>query len=379
MSISRRSLPHAPPQADRVVGLDLMRALAILMVLFSHWTSHFGGWFLFPVTPVVDKIGDTGVEIFFALSGFLIGRILIGIAMNRPGWRDYGVFMIRRAMRTLPLYFVWLTLLLCLFPPRYDFSVTALRFATLTQNFISDMPADYYFVVTWSLTIEEWFYLLFGFSFIFLTRTLGDRRALTLCLGVFLLTPLVLRLWYHYRGPLVFFRIDEIAYGVLMALSYSNQNWLFRHPWATLTAGLALIGAALTDTLPLPDSLIVPLTSNAEVIGGALCLPAALKLNHVAGWLEAPIRWIAARSYALYLMHLTILVDLVERQVLGLGQLSPVGCAELAILLPFPLAELSYRFLEMPILRRRPPQRRLAYRTAIEMDLVPSSGRAPAA
>ena len=369
----------APLHADRVLGLDLMRALAILMVLTSHWTGHFGTWFSFRVAPVVDKIGDTGVELFFALSGFLIGRILVGIAANRPEWRDYGIFMVRRAMRTLPLYFAWLALLLCAFPPRHDLLVTALRFATLTQNLISDMPADYYFVVTWSLTIEEWFYLLFGLSLVLLTRTLGDRRALILCLGAFLAAPLALRLAYHDRGPLVFFRIDEIAYGVLMAFSYLKQNWLFRHPGATLAAGLTLIGLALTDTLPLPDSLVVPLTSNAEVIGGALCLPAALRLTQFNAWLEAPIRWVAARSYALYLMHLTILADLAERQFLELGRLSPLGCAALAILLPFPLAELSYRLLEMPVLRRRPLQRRMAHRPAAGIAVAPSSGPVPAA
>jgi peptidoglycan/LPS O-acetylase OafA/YrhL len=56
----------------------------------------------------VDFVGDTGVEIFFALSGFLIGRILIGIAGARPAWSDLLVFLVRRAMRTLRCIFsVW--------------------------------------------------------------------------------------------------------------------------------------------------------------------------------------------------------------------------------------------------------------------------------
>ena len=113
--------------------------------------------------------------------------------------------------------------------------------------------------------------------------------------------------------------------------------------------------------------------SNAEVIGGALCLPAALRLTQVNARLRAPIQSAAEQSYALYLMHLTILVDLVERQVFEPGWLSPSGCAALAILLPFPLPELLYRLLVVPILRRRPPQRRLAHRAAVGIGIPPSS------
>jgi peptidoglycan/LPS O-acetylase OafA/YrhL len=352
------SLSPPPSSHGRCLGLDLLRATAVLMVLVSHWTSHFGYWFGVHVPVVVDALGDTGVEIFFALSGFLIGRILIGIAATRPGWSDYGVFMIRRAMRTLPLYFLWLAILLCVFPPRQDFVVTALRFMTLTQNLVADMPPDYYYVVTWSLTIEEWFYLLFGASLIFLSRQLGGSRALPWCLALFMLAPLLLRLGYHERGALVFFRIDEIAYGVLMARLYVNQSRIYRDPWLPLTAGLTLIGTALSGMLPLPASVVVPLTSNAEVIGGALCLPAALRLAKATWWFEAPVRWIAARSYALYLIHLTILVDIAETRLFEPGLMSALGCAVIAVTVPLVLAELSYRFLEEPVLRLRPRQNR---------------------
>lgn len=226
-------MPPIHVTTGRNLGLDLLRASAVLMVLVSHWSGHFGYWFDFHVPAVMDIVGDTGVEIFFALSGFLIGRILIGIVSARPGWRDYYIFMVRRAVRTLPLYFVWLAMLLCVFPPAQDGIVTALRFLTLTQNFLTEMPADYYFAVTWSLTIEEWFYLLFGAMLIILSRQTGGRRALPWCLGIFMLVPLALCLFYMERRPLVFFRIDEIAYGVLMARLYLDRNRLFRLPWLT--------------------------------------------------------------------------------------------------------------------------------------------------
>jgi peptidoglycan/LPS O-acetylase OafA/YrhL len=340
----------------RFLGLDLLRAIAILMVLLNHWTSHFGYWFGFHVPAVVDALGDTGVEIFFALSGFLIGRILIGIVGVRPTWGDFQVFMVRRAMRTLPLYFLWLVLLLTVFPPTQDVVTTTLRCLTLSQNLFANMPADYFFAVTWSLAIEEWFYLLFGGLLVILAGRIGGSRALFWSLASFIAGPLLLRLFYQERGPLVFLRIDEIAYGVVMARLYLDGSRIFRQPWIPLAAGLACFAVALSDALPLPEGLRVALTSNLEVIGGALCLPAALRLSHLPAWLDVPVRWLAGRSYALYLMHLTILVDVVERYLVEPGLLPPLAAAIIAVIVPFPLADLSYRCLEAPMLRLRPRQ-----------------------
>jgi peptidoglycan/LPS O-acetylase OafA/YrhL len=246
--------------------------------------------------------------------------------------------------------------LLCVFPPRVDAVTTVLRYLTLTQNLISDMPADYYFVVTWSLTIEEWFYLLFGALVIMSSRRMGGRRALPWCLAMFMLLPLALRLWYGERGALVILLIDENAYGVLMARLYVDGSRLFRWPLLTLAAGVSLLAVALGGVLPLPERWAVPMTSNLEVAGGALCLPAALLLSRAAWWIERPVRWLAARSYALYLMHLTILVDVVEVRVLEAGWMPAAGCVVLAVVAPFPLAALSYRWLEAPLLRLRPGQ-----------------------
>ncbi len=335
-------------QPGRVLGLDLLRSMAIMLVLISHWSGHFGYWLGVPMPPLADFLGDLGVDLFFALSGFLIGRILLDIVAARPAWRDFRAFLIRRAMRTLPLYFVWLAVLLAVFPPHQDGLTTALRFLSLTQNLLAPMPPDYYFAVTWSLTVEEWFYLLFGGGLVFLARHLGGAWALVLCLAVFIIGPLLLRLTQDGGHGLVFFRIDEIAYGVAMARLFVNRHLVFRCPSRMLSLGLGLIAAAAF----LPDAL----THNASVLGCALCLPAASRLTRAARWIEAPVRWIAARSYALYIVHLTVLVDVAEQMLWEKGGLAAVLCALLAIVLPFLLAELSYRFLEAPILRLRPHQ-----------------------
>ena len=89
LPVNLRPPAQSPP--GHSFGLDLMRATAVLLVLISHWAGHFGHWLDVRVPAIMETLGDTGVEIFFALSGFLIGRILIGIAGSNPGWRDFCV------------------------------------------------------------------------------------------------------------------------------------------------------------------------------------------------------------------------------------------------------------------------------------------------
>jgi peptidoglycan/LPS O-acetylase OafA/YrhL len=83
------------------------------------------------------------------------------------------------------------------------------------------------------------------------------------------------------------------------------------------------------------------------------------RLSRTTAWLDAPVRWIAARPYALYLMYLTIQVDIAGNRLFEPGLLPAYGCVIVAVLLPFPLAELSYRLLEVPLLRLCPRQGRL--------------------
>ena len=353
----RHPSPSVPP-FDRVPGLDLMRAAAVLLVLASHWSGHLGPWFGVPVPRALAFAGDAGVDLFFALSGFLIGRILIGLVDPRPTWRGLGVFLARRAIRTLPLYFLWLALLLSVFPPTREAGATALRLATMTQNLLGPMPPDYYFAVAWSLAVEEWFYLLFGAALVLAARRIGGPPALAWCLAAFLLVPLALRLWCGGRPEMVVFRLDEIACGVLMARLSLRGGAPFRHPRISLALGLGLMGVAACAPAPVAGEWTwwAALLPNAVVAGGALCLPAALRLERAPAWFERPVRWLATRSYALYLIHLTILVDLVETGLWEPGLWPAPLCALLAVGLPFPLAELSYRFVETPLLRLRPRQ-----------------------
>ena len=135
---------------SRNFGLDLLRAIAILSVLISHSFYllpdpkkyigfTFGGWF--------------GVQLFFVLSGFLIGTIIINNYDNNFSFKSIQHFWMRRWLRTLPAYLFVITALMLIkqvFDYRYFFFLQGLI------NFNFDLlPAS------WSLCIEEWFYLLF--------------------------------------------------------------------------------------------------------------------------------------------------------------------------------------------------------------------------
>jgi peptidoglycan/LPS O-acetylase OafA/YrhL len=366
----RDRLPHA---SERNLGLDLVRAIAILMVLVAHWANNFAYWIGTHVDQHVFFAGDVGVELFFALSGFLIGRILLEIAQSAPSFHNYVIFMVRRWMRTLPLYALWLAVLFTFFPPAEHRRRLLLQFATLTQNLFHPMPPHWYFAVSWSLTVEEWFYLLFGLALI--GATLLSRRtkvAFWLTLALFLAGPLALRIgvadyarWDSELPKVVFFRIDEIAYGVLMARLYIRHSWLFRHPLPPLCAGLLLIGVAWSDRLPVPWSVMPILIHNATIIGCALCLPAALRLRRAPAWAAATVRMVSAQSYALYLMHETIMVDVVQAQLWGPGRLSAYPAMAVAVVLPFTLSWLSFRLFESPILALRPAQSSRGYGAAL--------------
>lgn len=150
----------------RNYGLDLVRFLAVSMVLVIHGIQE-----LFHIAiPYFWIIPPLGVELFFSLSGFLIGRILIK-KINQDSYSFFEIreFWVRRLLRILPLYltlyFIYLVFYnLFLYPVKFDFS-----YLFFLQNL---KTAPRFFGESWSLSIEEWFYLLvplliFCFYFIF--------------------------------------------------------------------------------------------------------------------------------------------------------------------------------------------------------------------
>ncbi len=219
-----------PEKNIRYVGLDLLRSMAVLFVLFSH-TNKYGMIGL--KRYVVSKyFGYAGVEFFFVLSGVLIGGILIRLFKDPevPLWQSLKLFWIRRWFRTLPnyylmliVYFVWASVIdkKLLFTDWYYW-----LYAVFLQNTFRFHPA--FFGPAWTLAVEEWFYLLFPMAIItaFLILRKRDSKIFLYPVLLFLFGSLLLRvLLFFTLNPsfgigfraMMPLRLDAIAMGVLFA------------------------------------------------------------------------------------------------------------------------------------------------------------------
>ncbi|HXB02127.1 MAG TPA: acyltransferase [Opitutaceae bacterium] len=217
--------PTHKPTELRINELDGLRGLAIGLVLLEHFifddlnlTNR--GWWMFYVRSLA--VGWYGVDLFFVLSGFLIGGILLD-QRNSP--RLARVFYARRALRIIPIYYVFLAVIFLRsahVPQTVSFAVYPLFLSNLAYA-----PAWLPLTVTWSLAVEEQFYLFAPWF----TRAVSPRKLPWILLSVWLggwivrfATSLTMRelpfIFYYTFTP---FRLDGLALGWLGA-------WLVRTP-----------------------------------------------------------------------------------------------------------------------------------------------------
>jgi peptidoglycan/LPS O-acetylase OafA/YrhL len=345
-----------PGGRGRNFGLDALRALAILMVLTAHDAGFVGIWAGHPAPIRLSLAGPFGVELFFVLSGYLIGNLLLDIAGRGPAMRDLAIFLVRRWMRTLPLYLLWLLVLLVLAPPAHRLAWHALHYATLTQNLTHGMPPSDFFAVSWSLTIEEWFYLLFALCAVGGVLVTGSRRFFWVAILGFLVLPALARwqvpLALDYGNSIektALLNLDSIARGVLVAALLRDRVIGLALAVPAAMTGVGLIAMVWSGHWPVSAQVFRTFVTSVIGLGWALCLPLMLRWERCLHWGGAVIGRVSLYSYGLYIVHFTILEHV--RGVFPAPLAVVVG-----IVLPFFLAAFSWHFLEAPILRLRPLQ-----------------------
>ncbi len=337
---------HAP-------GLDAVRAAAVLLVVASHACGY--GWSVYglPAPGWTGFMGGLGVQLFFALSGLLIGRILLGVA-DRPTPDAWLRFMCRRWGRTLPLFWTVLALMAVLSPPAAAVGSHVLRWGLMLLNLGHD-PEDEWFAVAWSLAVEEWFYLLAATALLAGCARWG-RAAVWPVVGAFLLVPLAAREaipGYGYHDGLL--SLDCIAYGVaLAALERRGCPGLFGRPRAAAAVGCLLILVAWwTYLVPGLHGAWLPTSPCLAEAGCCGLLVGALAVRRMPAVLARPSAAVALHSYSAYLVHLPVLALAAGAAKAGvpLAAAFALGLAGAAA-----AAHAGHALVEAPGMRLRPAQ-----------------------
>ena len=317
---------------NRLPGLDLLRALAIVWVMLFH-SFLVGG--LGPDVAWLSRYGWMGVDIFFVLSGFLIGcQVLTPLA--RGDDFSFGAFYSRRAYRILPAFVVVLAVYLA-FPALREAPGMApwWQFATFSVNLLVDYGTQQAFSHAWSLCVEEHFYLLFPALAWWLTRRPSAAKFVSLCV-LLVLAGIALRgsVWLHHSAldtPRNWFvediyyptwnRLDGLLAGAVLATvaAFRPARWARMLAHGNWFALLGLVGMALALWLFRERAGLLGNTIGWPVLSAAIaCLVVAGAGR--ASWLgrfSLPgAGWIATTSYSLYLSHKLVFVA-VER---GLGE-----------------------------------------------------------
>jgi peptidoglycan/LPS O-acetylase OafA/YrhL len=334
-------------------GLDGLRALAVLLVIAVHTAGAVGlPWGVLGPLDYVVYSGQLGVDLFFALSGFLITTLILReekgqVAAGLQQGFDLGAFYVRRALRILPPFYLVIGSLLLLSGTPWLHTVrpaseiraeapgallSILTFWWNYYGYVRAVDVGQGLVIVWSLCVEEHFYLLWPVTLVCVRSARGRAAvAAVVCFGVPLLRLLAVLGGepLSVRSAATHLRLDAITWGVLVAIA-RDAGWLpsagQRRRLLVLAAAPVLVMLGRGDLLVSPNGTFL-----GFVVGqAAAALLAALLVVEVA---EAPrsaltraldlppIAWMGRISYGMYLLHCPA-ID-VARLVAMRGKVTP--------------------------------------------------------
>jgi peptidoglycan/LPS O-acetylase OafA/YrhL len=299
----------ARAQLGYLPELDGLRGVAALMVVLFHVSEAilfmpYRGRLLTPVLRATE-LGFFGVDIFFALSGFLITRGLLARAREQRFYRN---FYVRRVLRLVPPYLLTLLLVGFAIPGsgRY-LGLSAVYLANMSPWFGVAMA----YPVLWSLSVEEHFYLVWPW----LVRRCSRSGLLVLCAALCLVIPTARVVEAVHGGLNIFLswnRFDGLAWGAIAALLLRNEKALRRF------ARSAGVGAVVVFAVALVVALRGSKYGGVSLIysSGAMCSTCVIGL--VAGGARIgvlrwrPLRFCGDVSYWVYLIHPLALILLLR-------------------------------------------------------------------
>jgi peptidoglycan/LPS O-acetylase OafA/YrhL len=364
--------------------MDIMRGIAILLVLGVHFkldrpsAGLVGGF-----AELWHQYGSFGVQLFFVLSGFLIGGLLLA-ELGKHGHIDIAHFLIRRGLKIYPPYYVFLLYLIAmplLKAMLYgrDIGRTAgtlfvdywPNFVFL-QNYVGPEPAGH----TWSLSVEEHFYFLLPFIIVALASAKRTRLLMPICLLSPLLFTVVRSVSAYLGDPYLWslnrtmaathLRLDGLLLGVgLRALAeFRPDLFAALRPWRSACLGFAALlfyPHASLQFLGVPIDRVLPISALAA---SALFVGIYHTRARDFGRLERAVRFIGSPiaaagvySYSIYLWHVTV-IGIIEQAIARVPVRTSIPftwlcCALTTSLCAVAAGVAAARIVEWPVLRLR--------------------------
>jgi peptidoglycan/LPS O-acetylase OafA/YrhL len=331
---------------NRIYYLDLLRAAAIMLVFTAHAISSYGP------TAITGPLqfGGTGVDLFFLLSGWLIGSQLFS-EQEKFGDIELKRFWLRRWMRTFPAYFAVLFFTLAQLYLTKDSVSNPLPYFVFTQNYYYPLE---YFSISWSLAVEEQFYLAIAPIVLLLSR-IKSIKIQFLILLILLLAPSFFRFYQLYDAPEeTHVRWDCCLLGVLLAFIKNRMGnvWqLVKQKALTICIVSVLLYLMLFwfrwdppfENYSDPSKLVL-----AFIFAGMVIKAATTPIEKLP-YIHNIIMHISTRSYSIYLLHPEALAAcnrLVSDQHIIFYYSSALCISLLA-------AEILYRAVEVPFIKLR--------------------------
>lgn len=371
--VMEKSADTAPTSKPRLTGLDLLRLLAVVFVLGRHiiWPipeTWSGGW------PVIlgawKHMGWTGVDLFFVLSGFLVSGLLFS-EYKSHGSLSIGRFYVRRWWKIYPPFFILTVFFVCMqlfvgVQINWEWVLAELLFV---QNYFRGIWGIWEY--TWSLAVEEHFYLLLPLTLVLMLRRNKNsptpfKHILTLT-GCVMLIALVLRVLTAYYYPVYSYeqhlypthlRIDSLLFGVAISYLYHFHDKKFievMHPWRhwLIFGGLILFIPALIFELE-ETPFLYTLGFSIFSLGSGMLLVGVLLSNTPNHPVVNFLAKLGSYSYSIYLWHMPIRLVVVPVINSALGK--TLGYGEQTVIylvLSLVVGILMSKLVEWPVLRLR--------------------------
>ena len=201
---------------DRYSGIDFLRFLAAYTVAVTHLIINH-----YQTSLKLEIISSMAVEVFFIISGFVLAPQIIKLVSEKK-FVNYRIFLMRRWYRTIPLYV--LSLVITSIILNKYFSIDFIKYLFFFQNFFFIWVDEDYFSISWSLSVEEWFYVIFPIFLILISKILNFKKKNSLFIAIiFVVLIFLIRFiftnfddWGSSVRRIVFFRLDAIAFGFIL-------------------------------------------------------------------------------------------------------------------------------------------------------------------